>query len=426
MPDAEEYKAYMTGFIKQVCDTCGPRITTTEADHAGCVMVRDECQKYTDSPDDVLVEEFSCASRAYPGGLVRVGRVLFTIGFVLFPTVYCWGTIIACLLGVVVVVVELMVFIEFIDPFYKHGTSYNVFGRLKPAREPRFLLLFLGHEDSAFEVPFAARFGAKTSRLSIGAISLGFYAIILASCKLVYMALGGAIIYQWTILAWTPFEWAFFIPFIAWGPFFYYVAKNLAGGKPVLGANDDLSGVAVSLAIGKYFSEHRPDYVEIWFGSVGAEEAGQRGSRRFGAAHVHDEFMRDHGYLIALDSVSGPSLAILQGEGMRIPKVAYTPEIVAKLLEAAEAYKAECPPGEMPDYQGVFATFGGTDACSLVKSGLKAGGIAAGDPKTMYVDNWHQASDTPENINGSMLWTVFNVCRLLVEKKDEEYKTNEK
>ena len=57
--------------------------------------------------------------------------------------------------------------------------------------------------------------------------------------------------------------------------------------RSVMGANDNLSGLATCYELAKYFSEpiHQPQSCEIWIAGYGCEEIGARGSKAFVKLH---------------------------------------------------------------------------------------------------------------------------------------------
>ena len=60
----------------------------------------------------------------------------------------------------------------------------------------------------------------------------------------------------------------------------HYDHIGVRNGQVFNGADDNASGTAALFALGKYFSEHRPEHTVI-FAAFDAEEAGEWGSKSF-------------------------------------------------------------------------------------------------------------------------------------------------
>jgi Zn-dependent M28 family amino/carboxypeptidase len=82
----------------------------------------------------------------------------------------------------------------------------------------------------------------------------------------------------------------------------------------VPGANDNLSGVAVLVALAELLSESPLPGVRLLLVSCGAEETLQDGIRAFVSRHRH-ELDRQRTWFVNLDTVGSPHLIMLEGEG---------------------------------------------------------------------------------------------------------------
>lgn len=413
---------YMLSFITRICKEVGPRRSASEEERKACGMIKEECEKYA---DEVKFDRFQTAYKAYPGGLVRVAFVLISIGMILMLTSIYWLQIAVSLLALWVVVAELMVILEFTDPFYKKDDSYNVFGVIKPQKEAKVKVIFGGHSDSAYEMPFAKKYGVKISNLMFGAIGYGFAGVIFSIIKLILDAQGRDIdVFTWgSIIRITSVDVVYLIISIVGYPFLCWVVWNAGNrGTVVMGANDNLTGVAVSLALGKYFRENRLDNVEVWFGSFGSEEAGQRGSKRFVQKYGLESHELDNSYTVVLESLSGMGFGILTAEKMylhwpSLKPVYHSKELFEKYYASVKRYIKERKP--VPFVKVHEATFAGTDATRFSQQGFKAIALATGG-SNLFIDHWHDRSDTPENINKLMLWHALNMCATFVTDLDKE------
>ncbi|MHA1380346.1 MAG: M28 family metallopeptidase [Candidatus Helarchaeota archaeon] len=423
MKTDKSYQDYMYDFIDHICKDIGPRLAGTEKE----VQAIDEIEKELSafSSEEIIRDDFKCTNRAYPGGLVHVAGFLCTVGFCFFPTPLSIITTILCIIGLLVVIIELMVLAEFIDFMYPKVTSQNIFGKIKPKGATKKLIIFGGHSDSAYNFPIAQKFETKMNALMYTAIALGVYALILAAIKFILqfvIAPQDFVLWQFTInnLPIFTFTWVdvvFFIPFIGWFPLFLYLIFNFVGKTMVEGANDNLSGVAVALAIGKYLAQNRPENVEVWIGSFGAEEVGQRGSKAFVKKYGKKGIL-DNSLTIVLESVGGgEGIGILTTEKMYFTthyKEAYEP-----VWEAFQKYKSEHKTKGIVPAKLHEATFAGTDAVRFSKKGYPACAVVGGGIETFFIKNWHSHADVPKNLNRKLMRDVLETCLYFVELIDQ-------
>ncbi|MBD3229835.1 MAG: M28 family peptidase [Candidatus Lokiarchaeota archaeon] len=430
---SKEYKDYMFTFIDKICKNIGPRLATREEEHKAINLIKEELNK---SCDKTITQDFKTAYTAYPRGLVRFGGGLCLIGFFFLFTTIPYICAILSLIGLLAAVGELLFLKSTIDIFYKKGNSKNVFGKIKPKNETKKFLIFGGHSDSAFELPFAKNGVPAMQRRLYGAIALGVFAIIWSIVKSILLLLNITLPFTYTFLPIFGFnlfivnllDYILLIPFIPWLFLFLQVLINFFGDEIVEGANDNLSGIAVAIAIAKYLNkeENRPNNVEVWCGSFGAEEAGQRGSRAF-VKQTPREIL-ENSYAVILESVGGgEGIGILTAETMYltinskfpfIHPITHDSEVYNCLYESyeiAKKKKAGFPPSEL-----LAAKFAGTDAVRFSEKGYKACAIVGGGMETMFIKNWHSLEDTPENLNKNLMKAALDICVEFIDSVDKE------
>lgn len=78
--------------------------------------------------------------------------------------------------------------------------------------------------------------------------------------------------------------------FLAWIPILFTALFFENKKRPVMGANDDLTGCFISMAVVKYMQQHdiRFENTEVWVVLTGSEEAGLRGAKAFCKAHKNE------------------------------------------------------------------------------------------------------------------------------------------
>ena len=420
----------MYNFIKDICDNIGPRLATKKEEHEGLGVIQKELSNYC---DETFTQEFKTAYLAYPRGLVRWGGGLCTIGFFFLFTYLPYICTIMCSLGLFFAVTELLFLKEYLDIFYAKGISKNVFGIVKPkaVETPKKYLIFGGHSDSAIELPYAKLGVPSMQKRLYGAIALGIFAIIWSIIKLILLGTLTPLI-SYSIFSINLMDIILFVPFVPWFIFFLNILFRFFGSQIVKGANDNLSGVAVAMAISRFISqeENRPNNIAVICGSFGAEEAGQRGSKAF-VKQTSKEIL-DNSYTVVVESCGGgDGVGILSAETMYltinskfpfIHPIRHHPDVYNRMnaaFEKTREKKKGLPPTEV-----VAAKFAGTDAVRFTEKGFPACAIVGGGIKTLFIKNWHSLEDTPENLDKNIMNHVLNICLEFIELVDKEYDSN--
>ncbi|MHA1405393.1 MAG: M28 family peptidase [Candidatus Helarchaeota archaeon] len=280
----DEYGKFMWDSIKQLCDDFGPRPPTSEAERQAALSYEKELGKYC---NETVVDTFETRPNAYPQGFVRLVAVISCLAFFFFIFTFPFNllTILLCILGLWIFYSTLFQQKEWIHVLFKKESSQNVFGIIKPQKATRVRVLFGGHMDSAWESG-VAKFGKSLFIITFGGAALIPYAIVLSIIKSVQVILGLSFVSLFPITI-TMSDLIFFIPFFG-GWFWLLIYVLHAWGKrtrATLGANDNLSGVAISLGVARYLHEHPLKNIEVWCGAFGCEECGDQGSKAFVAKY---------------------------------------------------------------------------------------------------------------------------------------------
>jgi putative aminopeptidase FrvX len=181
-------------------------------------------------------------------------------------------------------------------------------------------------------------------------------------------------------------------------------AFRLRSNKVVLGANDNLSAVAVTLGVGKWLQQNPLQHTEVWLVSFACEE-NMRGSKRFAAAHKED---LQNAYLLNFDSVGAGELYVLTAEPMY--RTILTTHLCEEVVAAGRDEGLEVPMG--------VPSFGGTDASNFIKAGLQATAVV-GISESGFIDNWHSLNDIPANIDESVLVDAVRLAVSFLRRTDE-------
>ena len=273
---------YMYEIIQSIIDECGPRMPCSPQEAQGAEIIKKELEQVC---DDAELEPFSCSPRAFLG-YIKVDIVLVFLSFISFFLIPLnlfnyWGYVMSFLsfglnlIAILIIWNEFFNYREFIDPLFKSRNSQNVIGKIYPKEEVKKILIFSGHHDSALQ------FNLLTH------LKIGYPIILFLGLGVMFLWLVVSIVILLLTLIGLFFYEIFFIfvlilfligtPALI-GLFFFVSFGNKANKVP--GAVDNLSAVAIVLAIGKYLKNHKeiiPKNTEIRLISFGCEEAGLKG-----------------------------------------------------------------------------------------------------------------------------------------------------
>ena len=417
METDESYSDYMYNFVDTICKKFGPRYSCSEAEKNANVWIREELDKFC---DETFIDEFKTRPALYPQGFIKVAGLLGGISPVFMPLVFPFPIIsfILVILGIIVLYSELFLMKEWIGFLFKAKRSTNVFGIIKPIEEVKFRIIFEGHTDSAKEMNIASY--KPRWRKVIGMIGVYFlvHTLIFSLWKFIAQLIPGAsiIITSWSIISITILDLIYFIPLVIIYPIFLLLLKGFLGKTVVLGANDNLSASAVAVSIGKYLSKNRPKNVEVWVGSQGSEEVGDKGAKAFVEKYGKRGILNSS-YTVVLECCGAAEDMFLIEKDMH--QAVYDSEINNLLLKAHSEVKNENP--DLLDIRTGSLKIGACDACRYIHEGFKAAALMGMEHIKNKAVNWHSVYDAPENINRKVLGDFLNVSLKFVELVDKKF-----
>ena len=273
----------MTNFsvrgIKKICKDVGPRPAGSEQEHEAQKLMAAELDG---ACDKVEIEPFDVHPGAFLGWILTDG-IMMIAAIVLFFFGMSAIALALCALSLIFAIVEFLLYKKLLDPFFPKKTSHNVVAVRKPKGEVKRRIIFSGHADSANEWRFTYYGGSK---LLVPIIGLSFVGILL-----------GLVLGIWAVAAGRAFSAAdsgalnvMRYVFLAWIPILFTALFFENKKRPVMGANDDLTGCFISMAVVKYMQQHdiRFENTEVWVVLTGSEEAGLRGAKAFCKAHKNE------------------------------------------------------------------------------------------------------------------------------------------
>ena len=383
----------MTNFsvrgIKKICKDVGPRPAGSEQEHEAQNLMAAELDG---ACDKVEIEPFDVHPGAFLGWILTDG-IMMIAAIVLFFFGMSAIALALCALSLIFAIVEFLLYKKLLDPFFPKKTSHNVVAVRKPKGEVRRRIIFSGHADSANEWRFTYYGGSK---LLVPIIGLSFVGILL-----------GLVLGIWAVAAGHAFSAAdsgalnvMRYVFLAWIPILFTTLFFENKKRPVMGANDDLTGCFISMAVVKYMQQHdiRFENTEVWVVLTGSEEAGLRGAKAFCKAHKN-ELSDVETVFVGLDTIRDYDFAAVYSRDLT-GTVKNDAGACALVKEATKQTGLDLP------YKSVF--FGATDAAAVTQAGMKAVSVAAMDPAPAKY--YHTRLDTADNLDIKTVEAVLGVA----------------
>jgi Zn-dependent M28 family amino/carboxypeptidase len=176
----------------------------------------------------------------------------------------------------------------------------------------------------------------------------------------------------------------------------------------VAGANDNLSAVGALLEMAARLRAHPVRGVRVLLLSTGSEESFSEGMQAFGERHF-PELDRARTEFICLECLGGPTLIVLEGEGM-LRMRSYSPQLRDALATAAAAAGVRITRG--------IQTVAATDALIALRASYPVATLASIDHTKLPL-NYHWPSDTPEALHWQTIEDAIAVCERLVRERCE-------
>lgn len=417
--DRFNYGKFALDYVHHICKTYGPRPATSRSEE----MATDDIENFLKKRcDQTFKQKFTAIPGLYPQGQIKLLAGFFLSGILFFPTKVPFNLMcfVLGLFGVFILLSSLIYMKEWfgLKIFgFKHLESSNVFGKILPKdengskKEGKVKVIIGGHTDSAFQMKIV-RFGDNVAKYTFAALGYIVITILLTILKaIITPSFPSIIISESSIFTISIVDIIWFIVSIPGLPFVGFIIYCYTGKIPVMGANDNLSGTGVAVAIAEYFSkpENSLKNVEIWVGSFGSEECGERGSCAFVKYHGSRGEL-DNSYTIIPESCgAGSHLAILTDEKMHLAH--HSPEVYNRLWNAYKKIEQDKRIPDLLPCKVAALPFAASDAGRFSLKGYRASTILAYDGALMKPANWHATSDVPENLDEKNLQIVFEMIK---------------
>lgn len=387
---AERYTDYMYNLIDRVITEIPPRESCSDAEKEAGRLFASEISP---ACSRVETETFTCSPKAFVGFFPYL-VILYAAGVV----AYFFFPAAAALLGLIGFCgffFETVRYKELLDPLFPKREGENVAGFVQPSGEVKRRVYVSGHLDAAYEFNIWYWFKGFSTVLMVVALLavLGLFGFGLARAIAQPVGLPETTVY------WV-FGWVLVGLFPLVSPFLFFHTNNV-----VPGAMDDMAGVAVVAAFGKYLAEARergewyPENTEVVLLGLSSEEAGLRGSKRYAAAH-RAEAASTPTSAIFLDGIYDQDfLSVFTYElwpGGKLDK-----SLCDLTCTVAESYGWKIRRSILP--------LGATDATAFSREGIPAVNISLWDT-TRLVPHYHTRHDTIEKIKPESLAVALQLA----------------
>ena len=385
-----EYTNYSIKSIKNVCKNFGPRPVGSESEKNAQIYMQKDLENWCDS---VKREEFQCSDKAFMAW-VPIGAVLLILGVACYTMGIAVAGLILSALALFFVVTEFIFYKPVLDVFFPKKTSGNVYGVRKASGETKKRIILSGHTDSAFEWTYTYKGGRP---VVAGIIVTAVISILLGIAGNIYAmihfggALGSVVWGEEGNIALRIIAIVMYITV----PVLIAALKFCDYKRPVVGANDDLTGCFISCAVAKFLSDNdiRFENTEVAVLCAGGEEAGLRGAKAFAKANK-DMLFQDgvETVFVGLDTIREPEFFDIYEKDMT--GMVKNDRRVAELIQtAAKTVGVDSPIGTI--------ALGATDAAAMSQAGIPASSIVAMDPTPARY--YHTRLDDADNLSAQAI-----------------------
>ena len=309
-----------------------------------------------------------------------------------------WLSILFGCLAFMIFLFHFVLYKKPIDPFFPEKESLNVTAVRKCSGEVRQRVFLNGHIDAAWEFPLNYYFGGIVFETpGIAALCGVLFYIGLSACS--FCGAGG-----WVRTA--------ALCGLCFVPFFILVAFTYNPKRTVDGANDNLSGCYIGLAILREMETHGIilGHTEVGVILTGSEEAGLRGSKAWAKAH-QGEYEDVPTYIISYDTIHDPKHFAVNTKDLN-GTVKSDSELCDLFLRASEKAGVPCKMSMIPLLGGA------TDSAAFTQGGFRSIGITGLNHR--LEDYYHTRRDSYDHLNGEGLENCIKATAALIDMLDGE------
>lgn len=386
---------YMVDEITYICQKFEKRGPGSKGEKQACEYAAKQMKEY--GCDRVYVEPFKENPDSFYGWIYFTITCCFLalVSYFFVPAL----SIVFIALGLLLCVLQFGLYKKVVDKCFKEKTGHNAAGFKKPTGEVKRRIIFNGHPDAAWEWPFKYMFTYLGFDIHMTLCFLGAFYLLGISIAKLANALDDklAITLGLVTLVFVPF-W--------FGLYFMWNKKRVVDG-----ANDNLSGCYIGMAILKYLKDEGIELENTEIGVVltGSEEAGLRGAKAWCEAHA-DEFNDVPTFVYSYDTIAQSEQLMVNYRDLNAT-VKVDKDVSDLFYEACQDLGIPCKKGFVPPLGGA------TDSAAFAQAGMRSTGITA--LNHALPDFYHTRLDNPDALNKDCLAKCFAASVKVLEMFDD-------
>jgi hypothetical protein len=384
---------------QELIDKHGPRLAGTKSNLNAADDLFQDIKSFADHAHS---EDFYVYQGAFLGW-IRILVFNFVLGTVFLWIGLPWVAALLALISVMILYIQFILYLPFLDRFYPKRQARNVYGVIEPEGEVLQDIIISGHHDSAHVFNFFIHQPNLYNLRTTGSIGLVF-GLLFGSLLLHFVPNIPILTLIIQILA--------TLAILLVGQMWFFYSKK---GTP--GAGDNLVASMVAIALGRHFAELKREkkglkHTRLWIVSFDAEEEGLRGARAF--AKKHQEIFKKHpAYLLNADCLYDEKELFFLTSDLN-DTVKLDEQLSSDLVQVASQLNIPTKTQKL-----AFLT-GGTDAAELAKIGIKATTLI-GMPWTNSNRSavYHTPNDTLSYVHPKVVEDSLNIFYHYVIQKDK-------
>ena len=387
--------SFMVREITHICRDMEKRAPGSEGERRAGEYMAEVLEKECGCTD-VKVETFTEHPAAFYGYFWFSASFdcLCTASFFFLP----WLSIVFGAAALLLFLFQFVLYRQIVDPLFPEKESLNVTAVRPCTGEVKQRIFLSGHIDAAWEFPLNYYFGGVVFEIPgvMAVLGVVFY-ILLGVCS----ACGAG---HWTQIAGL------------WGllfvPFFLLVGCTYDPRRVVDGANDNLTGCMMGIAVLRELERLGVSLENTELGVIltGSEEAGLRGAKAWCRAHEKDYRDVPTG-ILCFDTIHDPKQLMVNRKDLN-STVASDEALADGFLRAAEEMKVPCRRGRVP------LMGGSTDSAAFTQGGFRSIGITGLSHK--LEDYYHTRRDSYDNLDEAGLENCYLAVLRFIESLEDE------
>ena len=379
--DVKKLSRFAMKGITRICNEIGPRRPGSPEEFKAQKLMAKELEK---SCDEVNIEGFTVHRQAFMGFIPFTVACAISSVFInafVNPVI----ALILVILGFIPLLLEFLMYNQFIDPLFIGHPSHNVIAKRAAKGEAKKRFIVIGHSDSQYEWTLNYLLGGVGMKCVLIPAVVGLVAdLIIAIISLIVAGTNGALSAENT-------RWLMILGFVIGCIFIPFQLAFLlfqSYTKSVPGASDNLSGCYVAMSVAKAMAETdtRFENTELVVICSGSEEAGLRGAKAYVKAH-EKELNDIETCVVACDTFRDlETMAVYDRDLSGTVKHHWGAKHLMKNAGANCGYDLH--------FESIY--IGGSDAAAFTQKGIPATGFAAMDPTPPRY--YHTRLDNVENL----------------------------